>query len=137
MTIPTIITIDQARAHLRLAADSPVALDLSLKIQQATEIVIAVIVEHIARQHYSDDADATTALAVIEAWTPMTFDAYGSVTRPSPDTTAPAEVIAATLYILGQLDRFRGDDEDPPNDEGRLPAMARAYLWRYLTPVLA
>jgi len=105
MTIPTIVTLEQAQAHLRLSpvlsgspaspVDDP---DLQLKLDAATEVVC----QRIAQRNPMD----TDWIATIEAWT-----------TGSP--AAPAVVRLAVLEQVAEFYRFRGDDA--PNE--RVEAM--------------
>ncbi len=105
MTIPTIVTLEQAQAHLRLSpilsgspgspADDP---DLQLKLDAATEAVC----RRIAQRNPLD----LDWIAEIEGWTTAL-----SASPDSPSTVAPAVVKLAVLEQTAELYRFRGDDE--------------------------
>lgn len=100
MTIPSIVTLEQVQAHLRLSpmltgsppspgspADDP---DLQLKLDAATEVVCRRIA-----QRKPEDTDW---IATIEGW------GTGS-------PTAPAIVRLAVMEQVAEMYRFRGDDE--------------------------
>lgn len=124
MTIPTILTVEIVRSHLRMGeAVSGVAGvvedgDLQLKLNAATQLVC----EHIADRQPAD----TAWIATIEAW---------------DETTAPAVVVSAILDQVGDLFRFRGDDvagDVPSSSEyGCLTPFAMRLLARYRSPVLS
>lgn len=104
--IPELITLEQARAHLRVGPVTPIGYDdVASKLEQATMVVLG----------YLDRGDAAWA-AEMAAWT---ID------------TVPREVQAAVLLQLGELYRFRGDDE-----AGAVPARERGYLAAGVTAVL-
>ena len=126
MTIPTLVTLDQALAHLKLGtpqdgSPSLAAADFQAKIDAATQLVC----EHIVDRQPPDAAWQ----AEIEAW---------SVTGGSPSTAPPAVVVLAVLLMIGHLDRYRGDDaDDPTRDPGDLPPAVKALLRRYHDPAVA
>lgn len=133
--VPQVVTIEQARAHLRISdsASSPASsadFDVALKLQQATEAVIWFIADR------REDQDEWRA--EIAAWTPIEIDPDGAVTRTSPDTTVPAVVAAGILSQLEYLSMFRGGDEKPPQvgESGLLLSVER-MVWRYREPVIA
>ncbi len=100
MTIPTIVTLEQAQAHLRLSptligsplmpADDP---DLQLKLDAATEAICV----RIAQRNPLDHVWITT----IESWG----------TGGSPEVPAPPIVRLAVLEQVAELYQFRGDDD--------------------------
>ena len=92
--------------HLRLGPVTAIGHDdVHAKLEQAT----AIIVTYLDR----GDADWRTEM---EAWTV---------------DTVPREVQAAVLVQLGELYRFRGDDE-----AGAVPARERGYLAAGVTALL-
>jgi hypothetical protein len=100
MIVPTIVTLEQAEAHLRLSpmlTGSPLAPaedpDLQLKLDAATEAVCRRIAQ---RKPMDDDWVAT-----IESWS----------TTGSP--MAPPVVRLAVLEQVAEFYRFRGDDPEP------------------------
>lgn len=110
MTIPVIVTLAQAQAHLRLSpmlagspgspADDP---DLQMKLDAATEAVC----RRIAQRNPIDPFWIET----IENWT--TTDEAISPTSPAgspPIAVAPPVVRLAVLEQTAELYRFRGDD---------------------------
>ncbi len=111
MTIPAIVTLAQAQAHLRLSpmlagspgspADDP---DLQMKLDAATEAVL----NRIAQRNPID----VFWIETIENWT--TTDELSSPTSPAgspPIAVAPPVVRLAVLEQTAELYRFRGDDE--------------------------
>jgi hypothetical protein len=125
MTIPTIVTLEQARAHLNMIAPvgspSPDDADLQMKIDAATELVC----EHISDRNPADPA----WIAEIESW---------GVTG-SPVSPAPAVIQMAVLLQFGELVRFRGDDATGParHPGSYLAPIVESILKRYRNPTLA
>lgn len=127
MTIPTVVTLAQARAHLNMplaALDgSPSAedADLQMKIDAATQLVCEYISD---RQ--PDDA---VWIAEIEAW---------GLTG-SPAVPPPPVIQQAVLIQFGELVRFRGDDAEGPfrNPHSHLSPFVEGLLRRYHDPALA
>ena len=112
-----IVTLGQAKAHLRLPSSTEQDSDLTLKLAQAH----ALVLDYVARP-----ADAE--------WT-ATMDTWSG----SP-SQAPRAVQAAVLRQFGDLVRFRGDDDGP--DEARVNGnepspRVKQLLWRYRMPVLS
>lgn len=109
----SLITIDQAKAHLRIdtASGSPVDAadaDLLLKMAAAEDIVLDYL--------------------KVPASSPPLWD----------ETTVPPLVQAAVLMQLGELYRFRGDDvEAPAHTPGDLSPVITNILRRYRDPALA
>ncbi len=102
MIIPTIATLEQLRAHLRLppAVGSPPVgpddADLQLKLDAATQQIIDAIMDR-------QPADPVW-IAEIESWT----------LAGSPTTLPPAVIVMAVLEQAAYLYRYRGDDADDP-----------------------
>jgi hypothetical protein len=123
--IPTIVTVEQAQAHLRLSTvqGGMEEFDLEMKIRAATQLVC----EYIADRNPVDDA----WIATIESWS----------VSGSPLVDPPPVVVAAVLYQVGELYRFRGDDvaTDRPHkyQPGFLHPFVQALVQRYRSPVLA
>lgn len=109
----SLITIDQAKAHLRIDTDSLIPFDaagadLLLKMAQAESIVLDYLK------------------------VPVTSPEYWN------STTVPPLVQAAILLQLGELYRFRGDDvEAPAHTLGDLSPVITNILRRYRDPALA
>lgn len=121
MTIPRLLTLAQAREHLR-TVDLEDDVDLQLKIDAATQLVCEYISD---RQPADEDWIAT-----IEGW--------DGVSYPS---TAPPVIVAAVLQQVAELYRFRGDDVegDLPKsvEHGALSPLVARLLHRYRSPTLA
>ena len=122
MTIPTIVTYEQACAHLKITpmmAGSPLAVvvdpDIQLKLDAATQLVC----EYIADRH-PEDLDW---IAEIEAWDPS----------GSPAVMPPPVVMLAVLEQTAATYRFRGDDanSDDPQTMGYLRPSVENLLSRY------
>jgi hypothetical protein len=80
------VTLDQAKARLRITTTDE-DVDTQLLVDQA-------------EAHILNWCSVTAASrAIVAAWTPA---------------TVPPVVVAAILVQVGELDRFRGDDLDPP-----------------------
>lgn len=109
----SLISIDQAKAHLRIDTPSGSPLDaadqdLLLKIEAAEGIILDYLK------------------------IPVTSPAYWD------STTVPALVQAAILIQLGELYRFRGDDQEHgPQTAGDLSPLVTNILRRYRDPALA
>lgn len=126
MTIPTLATLEQLRAHLKLPtplAGSPPQpapdSDLQLKLDAATQLVC----DYIADRQPADSA----WIAEIEGW---------STGSPS----APAVVVLAVLEQAAELYRFRGDDPPPgvpARESNDLTPAVKNLLNRYRRPVFA
>ena len=111
----SLITIAQAKAHLRIDTDSLVPsdtadADLLLKMAQAEHLVLDYLK------------------------TPMTSPPYWT-----DETDVPPLVQAAILYQLGELYRFRGDDSGKADraTDGSLAPIVEGMLRRYRDPALA
>jgi hypothetical protein len=121
VTTPTIVTLQQVQNHLRIPIDLE-DVDLSLKLQAATQLVCA---------HISDRQPADPDwIAEIEAW---------NVEEGSPANPAPPIVVLAVLELCADFTRFRGDDGDGDRlrEPGFLPPAIRNLLVRYRDPALA
>jgi len=112
-----ILTLATAKAHLLITtpAGDPGDVDLTAKLQQAEAIILDYCATTAARQ------------TDVAGWT----DA----------TTTPQVVQAAILLQLGELFRFRGDDQEaqgaprPMTDDDLAPVVAR-LLRRWRDPVV-
>jgi hypothetical protein len=111
----SLITIDQAKAHLRIdtvSASPPDAaeVDLTLKMEAAEAIILDY-------------------LKVPVTSPPLWTD----------ETDVPPLVSAAILLQLGELYRFRGDDDGKADREpsGSLSPLVEGMLRRYRDPALA
>lgn len=120
MTIPTIVTLDQLRDHLKLPqptgspAIGPDDDDLQMKLDAATQLVCEYIADR-------NPADALW-IAEIEAWG-----------TGSPIIPAPPIIVLAVLEQAAEFYRFRGDDprNDRPIDYGFLAPSIENLLSRY------
>lgn len=121
MTIPTLVTLEQLMAHLRITpiGSPPSDPDLQLKLDAATQLVC----EYIADRNPADEE----WIATIEGWT-----AEGS---PQP----PKVVVLAVLIQAGDFYRYRGDDagDDMPRTMDRLSPGVANLLTRYRLQVFA
>jgi hypothetical protein len=109
-----LVTIVQAEQHLRLTPGVEED-DLELKISMAS----AIVLDYLSRP---SDVDWQ---ATINGWTPA---------------TVPKPVQAAVLLQLGELFRFRGDDDAkamPDREHGYLAPGVVSLLYRYRDPALA
>lgn len=111
----SLITLAQAKAHLRIDTVSvsptdPAEADLILKM---------IAAEHIVLDY----------LKVVSVSPPLWTD----------ETDVPPLVSAAILLQLGELYRFRGDDDGKADREsaGSLSPMIEGILRRYRDPALA
>lgn len=126
MVTPTIVTLAQVQAHLRIPAapdGSPSAADadLQLKIDAATQMVCDYIAD---RQPADPDWIAT-----IESWG----------LEGSPEVTPPPIIVLAVMELTGDFYRFRGDDaqDDRPRVMGFLTPAVANLLTRYRSPSLS
>lgn len=121
MTIPTLVTVAQAREQLNEVSAASDA-GLQLKIDAATQLVCEYIQD---RQPADPDW-----IAEIESW--------DGTESPS---SVPAVIAQAVLIQVAELYRFRGDDEDgavPKGAEsGDLAPQVTRMLKRYRSPSLA
>lgn len=112
-----LLSVTTAAQHLRLltpVTDSDLLADLDQKIAAASDLV---------RERVSSSLDDSDEIAAVDAWTAA---------------DVPADVKAAVLAQLGELWRFRGDDEQLPAGDGyRLSPQVERYLIRRVTPTLA
>lgn len=118
MTIPTVLTRDQAVEHLRAVECGGDDGDLQLKIDAATQLVCEYIMDR--------QPEDTDWIDTIEGWT---------------TNSVPAVIRTAVMLQVAELYRFRGDDEDgvaPMSAEtgGLAPIVAR-MLHRYRSPAIA
>jgi hypothetical protein len=107
-----IVTLDQAKKHLRLDGTSAFDVDLTAKIEEATVTVLDYV-----RQQCGDMTERATWYATVDAW---------------DEDTAPLQVRAAILKLTGYLFGDRGDGEpirkvDPNGD---LPGDVTMFLTR-------
>lgn len=86
-----LVTLDQARKHLRLTGSYEDD-DLQMKLTQAQ----AIVLDHVNQRRSDGDLWA----AEIASWT---------------EETVPRQVQAAILIQLGELYRYRGDDASDDN----------------------
>jgi len=117
--MPTLVTLAQAKAHLRVSdwgeSPGPEDLDIQLKINAATAIVITYI-------DRSDDEDWSEE---IQSWT---------------EETVPGDIQAAVLCMVEYLYRFRGGDvltDAPKSQHGWLPPDVVNYLTRWRDPAVS
>ena len=114
-----LITIAQAKAHLRIDTDSLIPFesadaDLMLKMAQAEHLILDY-------------------LKLVSTSPPLWTD----------ETDVPPLVQAAILFQLGELYRFRGDDAGAVSDSARrdaagsLSPIVEGMLRRYRDPALA
>lgn len=110
-----IVTLAQVKQHLRLGSSTAEDADLTLKLAQAHALVL----------DYVDRPSDTDWHAGLLLW---------------DDETAPKAIQAAILRQVGDLVRFRGDDDDPSEgkvDGTDLSPRVKQLLRMYRRPVLA
>lgn len=133
MIVPTLVTLEQAKAHLRLsvtyegsppapvAAGSPLSAD-DADLQMKLDVAHQIVCDYIADRHPVDLA----WVAEIEAWTMTSVG--------SPSTLVPPVVQMAVLEQCRVL-FLRGDG--PAEDLIGPPMVVRNLLARYHDPVVA
>lgn len=110
--MPELVTIDEAKAHLRLTG-SEEDLDLTAKLTVATDLVVA----HVTQRDDGEWADE------VAAW-----DA----------DTVPTPVKHAVLVQFAELYRVRGDDDQTVGEnDAALSPLVRRLLSPYRDPTLA
>lgn len=116
MTTPMLVSMAQARAHLRIDTTDGDT-DLQLKVRAASRMVI---------EYIRSGADAFT-------------DSAGDVYEDSAGdaTGVPEDVQIAVLFMLGYLDNNRSGDEKGAFERGWLPNPVTAILAPYRDPPLA
>jgi len=125
MTIPTVVTLEQARSHLNMppsmGSPDPADADLQIKIDAATQLVC----EYIADRNPAD----LVWIAEIESWG----------VAGSPVVAPPALIQAAVLFQFGELVRFRGDEREGPlrDPYSSLSPFVESILRRYHDLVVA
>jgi hypothetical protein len=117
--MPTLVTLAQAKAHLRVSdwgeSPGPEDTDIQLKVNAATQMVIT----------YIDRPDDEDWSEEIQSW---------------DETTVPADIQAAVLFLVEYLYRFRGGDvasDVPKSPHGFLPPDVVNYLTRWRDPAVA
>lgn len=104
------VTLEQAKARLRITSTAE-DVDLQSLVDQAEAHIV----------NWCSVTPRSKAIA--DAWTVA---------------TVPPVVVAAILVQVGELDRYRGDDEAPARPEGEGPTtMVRELLRAYHDGVLA
>lgn len=120
MPAHVLVSLDEAKSHLRLDGTT----EHDCQIRQKTEEATAICLDWL--KNYIGDADERQArYDVIDGWT------TGDV---------PPQVRAAILRMLGHLFQFRGDDDKairPVIENGDLPADVTMFLKRLRDPALA
>jgi hypothetical protein len=112
----SLVTLDEAKASIRYPGLSEEDDDLDLRLAAAHAVVLDYVSQR--RGEASEDWAATVA-----GWTP---------------STAPPQIKAAVLYMFGDLSRFRGDDEPPPDGgSSLLPGRVRMWLDFFRDPTVA
>lgn len=113
-------TLQHAKTHLRLTGTTEHDLDIRLKIEEATAMVVSWL------KNYIGDTDERAArYAVIDAWTV---------------DSAPIEVRSAVLRLIGHLFYLRGGDDpkiSPKLMNGDLPEDVTMFLKRLRDPAIA
>lgn len=112
----SLVTLAQAKAHLKLPTVTTDDRDLQAKLDAAHEIVGDYIKQR------RDDDDGVTWAETVDAW-----DA----------DSAPKRVLQAVLLQFADLYRFRGDDEGAKRGQGELSAAVTALLYRLRDPAVA
>lgn len=115
-----IVTLDQVKTHLRLTGTTEHDDNLTMKLEEATSLVLDWV-----RQRVGTATEQEAWYAVVDAWT---------------DETAPNQVRAAILRMVGHLFAFGGDDDKtraPVIVNGDLPADVTMFVKRLKDPAVA
>ncbi len=119
MTTPILVTLVELRDHLKMPqpTGSPPAgpddADLQRKLDAATQLVC----DYIADRNPADP----DWIAEIESWT----------VGGSPAVTPPPVIVLAVLEQAAEFFRFRGDDEQAPQERWYLSPGIETLLSRY------
>lgn len=120
--MPMIVTRQQAMDHLRIDDATAEADDLDLKIYAASAVVLAYI-EQEASDYVVDDSESSS-----DSSSDSTSSGGGGV----PEYVWPYELQAATLFLVGDMHRYR-DSDIPTYSEALLPPVVRAILYSLKT----
>lgn len=112
-----VISLARAKRHLRLG-DS---LEQDREVLEVLAAAEALVLDYVAQRRTDDTSPYW--VTTVAGWDEM---------------TVPPAIAAAVLLQLGELWRFRGDDETTPaRQHGFLSPMVVALLHRYRDPALA
>ncbi|RYF63597.1 MAG: phage gp6-like head-tail connector protein [Comamonadaceae bacterium] len=116
-----LVTLEQAKDHLRIDTDAADA-DLTLKIHAASGAVLTYL------------KGANRFVQAVDADGDPVVDEEG---EPVYTEQVIFEVQAATLLMLGYLNKDRDGDGDDQFEPGFLPNPVTALLYPFRTPTLA
>lgn len=127
--MPDLVTLAQAKRHLRLDAPGSPPTDEDVDVAEKITQASALVADYVSQRLLESEAGSppTTWAAEVASWDAGT----------SP-TSVPERIQAATLAVLADLWRFRGDDErEGPEWTFGLPTRAKQMIDRYRDPALA
>jgi hypothetical protein len=114
-----LVSLEQAKFHLRIddasSGGNDDDTDLELKIRAASAAVLRYI-------------------GLVQDW----LDSSGEpIVESGGDTAVPADVVAATLLLVGDLYKERDGKNESDWEHGFLPLSVRSLLFPLRTPVIA
>jgi hypothetical protein len=115
-----IVTLEQVKIHLGLEGSTGHDKKLEMKLEEATVLCLDWVRQRVGSTEARDEW-----YAIVDAWT---------------DETAPLQIRAAILRMVGHLVRFRGDDDKATAltfENGDLPADVTMFLKRLRDPAFA
>lgn len=123
-----LVTPEEAIAHLKITDADVDMLDLQLKINAASKLVLNYLA---GANFYELEVDINNVPVVDTNGDPI----YAETS--SGDRIVMYEVQAAVLLMLGYLNRDRDSDEDKAFEMGFIPRPVTALLYPLRTPVIA
>jgi len=112
-----LISLEHAKRHLRLGE----SLDQDREVAETLAAAEAIVLDYVVQRR--TDTASPFWVTTVASWDTV---------------TVPPAIAAAVLLQLGELWRFRGDDEAAPkNEHGYLSPRVVALLHRYRDPAIA
>ena len=125
----SLVTLAQAKRHLRLSAPGSPLTEEDEDVQQKLDAAEAIVLDYVTQRR--DDNDAWAAeVALWSADDPL----------PSPGIAVPKQVPHAILLQLGDLYMNTGDhtpEDTPKREQGDLSQAVMALLYRLRDPALS
>ncbi|MDP9991972.1 hypothetical protein J2W28_001000 [Variovorax boronicumulans] len=123
-----LVTMEEAQAHLKITNPDVDLLDLQLKINAASKVVLNYLA---GTNFYEVEVDINNVPILDTSGEPI----YAETS--SGDRIVMYEVKAATLLMLGYLNRDRDTDEEKAFEMGFIPRPVTALLYPLRTPTIA